>query len=148
MKIRELLDTEEFRSRSNVMARPDETVGSAVSKLIEHNIGSLPVCDGNGQPLGIITERDIIRKSHNRETEIATMQVCDIMSNKLVIATMDDDVDYAINAMKQEKIRHLPLIDDNKVVGIISMRDLLGIQLEQANHRIRLLDDYISGGLG
>ena len=147
MKIRELLDTSEFRSRSNVMVGPNETVGSAVNKLIEYNIGSLPVCDDNGRPLGIITERDIIRKSHNRETEIATMRVDDIMSKNLVIATMDDDVDYAIDAMKQKKIRHLPLIDDNKVVGIISMRDILGIQLEQANHRIRLLDDYISGGL-
>ena len=76
------------------------------------------------------------------------MRVEDIMSKNLVIATMDDDVDYAINAMKQEKIRHLPLVDGNKVIGIISMRDLLGIQLEQANYRIRLLDDYISGGLG
>ena|SRR4030042_1216030 len=148
MKIRELLDTEGFKSRSNVVARPDETVGSAVSKLIEHNIGSLPVCDDNGRPLGIITERDIIRKSHNREAEIPYMQVGDIMSKNPVIATMDDDVDYAINAMKQEKIRHLPLVDGNRVVGIISMRDLLGIQLEQANYRIRLLDDYISGGLG
>jgi CBS domain-containing protein len=148
MKIRELLDTEEFRSRANVMTGPDETVGSAVSKLIEHNIGSLPVCDDNGRPVGIITERDIIRKSYKRETEIAYMRVGDIMSKNLVIATMDDDVDYAINAMKQEKIRHLPLIDDSRVVGIISMRDLLGIQLEQANYRIRLLDDYISGGLG
>lgn len=148
MKIRELLDTEEFKSRSNVIAEPDESVGSAVSKLIEYNIGSLPVCDNNGRPLGIITERDIIRKSHNRETEIPAMRVGDIMSKNLVIATMDDDVDYAINAMKQEKIRHLPLVDGNKVVGIISMRDLLGIQLEQANYRIRLLDDFISGGLG
>ncbi|UCC15923.1 MAG: CBS domain-containing protein [Dehalococcoidales bacterium] len=147
MKIRELLDTEKFKSRSNVIARQDETVGSAVSKLIEHNIGSLPVCDDNDCPLGIITERDIIRKSLNRETEIGHMLVGDIMSKNLVIATMDDDVDYAINAMKQEKIRHLPLIDDIKVVGIISMRDLLGIQLEQANYRIRLLDDYITGGL-
>lgn len=148
MKIRELFDTENFKSRSNVTAGPDETVGSAVSKLIEFNIGSLPVCDDNGCPLGIITERDIIRKSYNRETEIPYMRVGDIMSKSLVIATMDDDVDYAINAMKQEKIRHLPLIDDNKVVGIISMRDLLGIQLEQANYRIRLLDEYITGGLG
>ena len=147
MKIRELLDTDEFRSRSNVTAGPDETVGSAVSKLIEHNIGSLPVCDDNGRPLGIITERDIIRKSHNREAEIAYMRVGDIMSKNLVIATMDDDVDYAINAMKQEKIRHLPLIDSSRVIGIISMRDLLGIQLEQANYRIKLLDDYITGGL-
>jgi CBS domain-containing protein len=147
MKIRELLDTDEFRSRSSVMVGPDDTVGSAVSKLIEYNIGSLPVCDANGRPLGIITERDIIRKSYNREAEIAYMRVGDIMSKNLVIATMDDDVDYAINAMKQEKIRHLPLVDGNKVVGIISMRDLLGIQLEQANYRIRLLDDYISGGL-
>ena len=148
MKIRELLDTEEFRSRRNVVAGPDETVGSAVSKLIEYNIGSLPVCDNDGRPLGIITERDIIRKSHNRESEIATMRVGDIMSKNLVIATMDDDVDYAINAMKQEKIRHLPLVDGSKVVGIISMRDLLGIRLEEANYRIKLLDDFISGGLG
>ena len=68
------------------------------------------------------------------------------MSRKVAVGQADDELDYAINVMKTERIRHLPVVDDKKVIGMISMRDLLGFKLEETTTRIRFLSDYISGG--
>lgn len=142
-----MLNSKEFKSRVTITIGPDEPVSSAVRKLAENNKGSLPVCDGKGEPVGIITERDIVRKCLDKQKSISDIKVKDVMSENIVIGTLEDDVDYAISAMKQKKIRHLPVIAGSRVVGVISMRDLLGIRLEHANTRIKLLDEYISGGL-
>lgn len=146
MKLGELLNSKDFKFRVTITVRSDETVSAAIKKLIEYDRGSLPVCNEKGEPVGIITERDIVRKCIEKK-EFSKIRIQDIMSKHIVIGTLDDDVDYAINAMKQKRIRHLPIIDNNKVVGMISMRDLLGIRLEHATSRIKLLDDYISSGL-
>lgn len=146
MKLGELLNSKDFKFKVNVTVKPDETVSAAIQKLIEFDRGSLPVCDEKGEPVGIITERDIVRKCIEKERFLET-RIRDIMSEHIVIGTLDDDVDYAIIAMKQKRIRHLPIIDNKKVVGMISMRDLLGIRLEYATSKIKILDDYISGGL-
>ena len=68
------------------------------------------------------------------------------MSEDVVIGHPDDDLDYAINTMKQKRIRHLPIVDNRKVIGMISMRDLLGVQLEECRTEVRYLGCYISGG--
>ncbi len=146
MKLGDLLNSKEFKYQVYITASPDETVSSAIMKMNEYDRGSLPVCNDKGEPEGIITERDIVRKCFDKKV-LSDIKVRDIMSENMIVGTLDDDVDYAINAMKQKRIRHLPIIDNNRVVGMISMRDLMGIRLEHANTRIKLLDDYISGGL-
>lgn len=146
MNLGELLNSKDFKLRVTITVRSDETVSAAIDKLVEYDVGSLPVCNKKDEPVGIITERDIVRKCFEKKV-FSDTKIQDVMSTHIVIGSVDDDVDYAINAMKQKKIRHLPVIDNNKVVGMISMRDLLGIRLEHATSRIKLLDDYISGGL-
>jgi len=146
MKLGELLNSKNFKFRVTITVKPDETVSAAIQKLVEYDRGSLPVCNEKGEPVGIITERDIVRKCFKKKA-FSEIRVRDIMSKHIIIGTLDDDVDYAISAMKQKRIRHIPIVDSNKVVGMISMRDLLGIRLEHANSRLKLLDDYISGGL-
>ncbi|MCK7507051.1 MAG: CBS domain-containing protein [Desulfobacterales bacterium] len=64
----------------------------------------------------------------------------DIMTKRVAIATVDDDLDYAINTMKREKIRHLPIAEGKKVVGIISMRDILGFQYEENKAEIKYIN--------
>ena len=70
------------------------------------------------------------------------------MSQKVVIGNPEDDLDYAISVMKQQRIRHLPIVDQQKVIGMISMRDLLGVSLEESTTQVRFLSDYISGSPG
>jgi CBS domain-containing protein len=65
------------------------------------------------------------------------MKVRDIMTTEVVVGQPDDDLEYAISVMKQKKIRHLPILDGQKVIGMISMRDLLGLELAECKAEIR-----------
>jgi len=146
MKLGELLNTKDIKYRIAVTVGPNETVSTAIKKLVNHDRGSLPVCNPKGELVGIITERDIVRKCLAHSKPIAKIKVHDVMSKEVVIGHPEDDLDYAISAMKQKRIRHLPIVDNRKVMGMISMRDLLGVQLQESTAHIRLLSDYISGG--
>jgi CBS domain-containing protein len=134
MKIRDLL---KIKGRSVITIRPNETVAAAIQKLVDYDRGSIPVCDGKGELVGIITERDIIRKCFARIGALTSIKIEDVMTERVAIGAPEDDLDYAISVMKQKRIRHLPIIDQQKVVGMISMRDLLEVQLSEANAEIR-----------
>lgn len=146
MKLGELLNEKELKHRPAVTVAPSDTITHVIQKLVAFDIGSLPVCNEKGNLVGIITERDVVRKALNHIKDFKGLRVVDIMSQKVAIGTPDDDIAYAISVMKQQKIRHLPILDKQKVVGMISMRDLLGFQLEESEERVRFLSDYISGG--
>ncbi|MFC1993860.1 CBS domain-containing protein [Chloroflexota bacterium] len=145
MKLKDLLKKKDGKYRMVITVGSDEAVSSAILKLVEYDRGSMPVCDKKGQLVGIITERDIVRKCFISNNSGIEIKVQDVMSKQVVIGNPEDDLDYAISAMKQERIRHLPIVDDHGVIGMISMRDLLGIQLEESNVTVRYLQDYISG---
>jgi CBS domain-containing protein len=74
-----------------------------------------------------------------RGADFVNKKIKDIMTKQVAIATLDDDLDYAINAMKKDKIRHIPIADDKRVVGIISMRDILGFRYEETKSEIRYI---------
>ena len=147
MNLGDLLNQREFKNRSAVTVKPKESVVTAIRKLVEHDKGSLPVCEDSGELVGIITERDIVRKCLSGNVDCNKVKVQDFMSKKVVVGSSEDDLDYAISVMKQEKIRHLPIVDGKKVIGMISMRDLLGVQLKESTDRVRFLTDYMSGGV-
>lgn len=146
MKLGELLNKKDFKYRALVTVKPQENILAAVQKLVEHDRGSLPVCDDKGELVGIITERDIVRTILTHPKDFTKTRIDDFMSKKIVVGTLEDDLDYAITVMKVQRIRHLPIMDGNKVVGMISMRDLLGVELEESKLHTRFLSDYISGG--
>ncbi len=146
MKLGELLNSKDMKHRVAITVSPNDTISSIVDKLIEHDRGSFPVCNDKGGLVGIITERDIVRKCFTGSTDCSKCKVQDVMSRKVAIAQADDDIDYAINTMRTERIRHLPVVDDKKVIGMITMRDLIGFKLEETDDKVRFLSDYISGG--
>ncbi len=134
MKIRDLLKT---KSRSVITIGPDDTVSAAVQKLAEYDRGSLPVCNDKGELVGIVTERDIVRKCFKSLNACANFKVQDVMTKEVAFGVPDDDLDYAISAMKQKRIRHLPIVDKQKVVGMVSMRDLLDVELTESQAELR-----------
>ena len=137
MNIRDLLKLKDFKHRTVVTVEPNEVITAAIQKLVEHDRGSLPVCNDKGKLVGIITERDIVRKCFASSCAFANIKIRDIMTEQVAIGTPEDDLDYAINIMKQKRVRHLPIVDDQKVVGMISMRDLLGKQYEETKAEIK-----------
>ena len=137
MKIRDILKLKEFRYRAVVTVSPNDFVSAAIRKLAEHDRGSLPVCNDKDELVGIITERDIMRKCFARGDDFINKKIMDVMTKQVAIATPEDDLDYAINTMKQKRIRHIPIIDAKKVVGMLSMRDILGFQYAETKAEIR-----------
>ena len=148
MKLSDLFNMKDSKYRTVVTVGPNETISVAIQKLVEHDRGSLPVCNEKGELVGVVSERDIVRKCFARSDAFAKMKIQDIMSKQVVIGNPEDDVGYAISVMKQKRIRHLPIMDNRKVMGMISMRDLLGEQLEECQTQVHFLGDYISGGHG
>ena len=137
MKIKDLLKTKDLKYRSAVTVGSDEAISVAIQKMVEHDRGSLPVCNDIGELLGIISERDIVRKCLAYGDAFSNIKVHDIMTRQVVIGTPEDDLNYAISVMKQKRIRHLPVVEYGRVIGMISMRDLLGVQLEEIEAEIR-----------
>jgi CBS domain-containing protein len=145
LKLNDLLESKDFKYRAKVTVKPGEKVSAAGKEMAKYDRGSLTVCDNNGRLAGIITERDIVRKCIAEGKDPRKTKIEDIMTQKIVVAGPEDDVNYAISVMKELRIRHLPIADENSnVIGMISMRDLLGVQLEQCNTEVRFLTNYIS----
>ncbi|MBI4285370.1 MAG: CBS domain-containing protein [Chloroflexi bacterium] len=134
MKLRDLL---KIKGRAVVTVKPEDAITTAIKKLAEHDRGSLPVCSSEGELVGIITERDIVRKCFTRIDAFASIKVQDVMTRQVAIGLPEDDVNYAISVMKQKRVRHLPVVDGQKVVGMVSMRDLLDLQLDEAKAEVR-----------
>jgi CBS domain-containing protein len=139
MNIRDMLKIRGFKPQVLITVGPDEFASVAIKKMADNNKGALPVCDEKDELIGIVTERDIVRKCFAYGGDFENKKIKDIMTQKVAIARLDDDLDYAINTMKKEKIRHLPIADNKRVVGILSMRDILGFQNDETNIRIKYM---------
>ena len=142
-KVKDFLRT---KGRPVITIRPNETVITAIQKLVENNIGALPVCDVEGTILGILSERDLLKECSQRIRDIGSTRVKDVMTKDIVIGVPEDDLDYVIEIMTQKGIRHLPIVMGAKLDGIISMRDVVDAQLKESKATARFLSDYISGG--
>ena len=146
MNLKELVNLKVFKYRNVISVGPTDTVAVTIEKMAEHDRGSLPVCDEKGKLVGIISERDIVRKLYASKCASADKtQVKEIMSKEVIIGKAGDDLSYAINVMKEKRIRHLPVMDGRNLIGMISMRDLLGVELEESRTEVQLLNDYMFG---
>ena len=131
MKIRDILLLKYAKHRRAVTIGPDDMVSEVAKKLVEHDRGALSVVDEKGRLVGIITERDLVRKCTAEGLSCSSVRVGDIMTRSVVTGTLEDDTFYAINTMREKRVRHMPILDGEKVVGMISMRDLLGLELSE-----------------
>jgi len=146
MRLREILDqkSHEVRTISSQASCDD-----VVTELVRFNIGSLIVRDAPGGPvLGIITERDILKAQAANRVPLTQLPVAKFMSSTLVTARPDDDVTVAMGLMTTHRIRHLPVIDNDRLHGLVSIGDVVKAQhdeLMMENHHMR---SYIQGGGG
>jgi len=124
---------------------PDETVYDAIALMADKRIGALLVVTER-RLIGIITERDYARKVilHGRSSR--DTQVREIMTRSLITVTPDHTVDECMRLVTEHRIRHLPVLDDDKLVGLISIGDLVNSIIEAQAQTINHLHSYITGG--
>ena len=135
------------RKASNVVRtiEPERTVEEAVAQLVEHNIGSLIVLEA-GRPAGIVTERDVLRCCAAGLGDSAGKRVSEIMTSDLIVGEAGDSVDYVMGIMTKNRIRHLPIVDaDQRILGMVSIGDVVESQLHETKYENRHLRKYISG---
>ncbi len=123
----------------------DATVYDALVKIVERNVGSILVTDGD-QVVGIMTERDYLRKIAVQGRTSRDTKVSEIMSSPLVYVTPETPVEEAMAIMTDRRIRHLPVVENDDVVGLVSIGDLVKYQSQEQSFQIKYLTDYISGG--
>ena len=126
--------------------QPEESVEHAVEVMNDRHIGALLVLNEGGELVGILSERDILRRLKGRCED---RLVREIMTNrdKIVIAHEEDDVEYAMDMFTKNRIRHLPVFAGNKLVGVVSIGDVVRALLADSRFQRKMMMDYITGGV-
>ncbi len=119
------------------------TVESAINKMIERNIGAILVME-DSKCVGVFTERDVL-KCWTKHSSFEKVAIKDVMSKDLLVIEPDDDLDYAMTIMTNKKIRHLPVIQEGHVVGLVSIRDVVKYHIGNLEAEVHYLKDYIRG---
>ncbi|MDR2011780.1 MAG: CBS domain-containing protein [Rhodanobacter sp.] len=123
---------------------PDESILNAASIMTDHHIGSLLVMRGN-ELLGIVSERDYMHKVILKGCSPNDTPVRDIMSTPVLTVTPDDTVETCMHLCTDRRMRHLPVIEKNKVIGIVSIGDLVKAVISEQGEQIEYLQRYIAG---
>ena len=123
---------------------PDASVLDAVKLMAEKGVGALTVMDG-ATLAGVITERDYARKIILKGRSSDTTTVAEVMTTDVITTTADGSVEKCMNMMTDSRIRHLPVVDDGMVTGIISIGDLVKAVIADQKEEIEHLEHYISG---
>lgn len=142
MKLKDII---EKKSGNVVSIGSRNTVYEAAKLLRQHKIGALLVLGDDRKLAGIITERDILRECAENVDKLTKKLVCDAMSKDLIIGLLDDTVKYSMGIMTKNKMRHLPVMEKERIVGIVSLGDLVKSQLEDIEFENRHLKEYIHG---
>ncbi len=142
MKVKDIL-TE--KGTNVVTIRENNTVLEAMNQFAISKVGSLLILDDDHQIIGIIASRDVLMAVLNDRKNLDTILVRDIMTKDIIVASLDDDVDYVQAIMTENRIRHVPIIENKKLAGIISIGDLVKAQLKKTSVENRYLKDFIEG---
>lgn len=141
MKLRDILRT---KGSDVIQIDPDQPVIDAVRILSEHRIGCL-VVTREGDIRGVVSERDIMNLMAAKPKALTDTLVADIMTTDVIVAVLEDDLDYVMNIMTNNKIRHLPIVDDGELAGIVSIGDVVNEVRRSVESENRHLKDYIQG---
>ncbi len=124
---------------------PDKPVYDALSLMAEHHIGALMVIEAGGKLVGMISERDYARKGVLKGHLAKSTRVTEIMTSPVTYVSPSNTVDECMNLMTEGRFRHLPVVDGEKVVGLVSIGDLVKWIITSQAHQIRDLHGYITG---
>lgn len=140
--LQQVLDSKKIHNVISI--DPSRLVFEALVVLADHKIGAILVLEGE-KLVGIFSERDYAREVILKGRSSKTTKISEVMTSVVLTATPRDTVDYAMSLLSEKRIRHLPIIDNDKVVGILSIGDLVKETIEYQQYLIKQLERYIQG---
>jgi CBS domain-containing protein len=124
---------------------PETSVAGLLTELSVHNIGAMVVVSPDGL-LGIVSERDVVRKLHDMGADLLRRPVSEIMSTLVATCTPDDTVDSLSALMTNNRVRHVPVVVDGRLAGIVSIGDVVKTRMEELEREQQHLQAYINQG--
>ena len=128
-----------------VTINPDATVAELLAGLAQHNIGAMVVAAQNGV-VGIVSERDVVRQLHAHGASVLSRPVSKIMTAAVSTCSKTDTVDSLNVLMTEKRVRHVPVLDGGKLIGIVSIGDVVKTRMEELEAEHAQLQSYISRG--
>ena len=125
---------------------PDATIAEVARLLKQHRIGAVVVTEADGQLCGIISERDLAKGLADHGARLLDLRVRQLMTAEVVTCAPGDSLEKLMQTMTERRFRHLPVVQDGEMVGIISIGDVVKHRLLELEAETHLLHDYIAGG--
>ncbi len=142
MQVRDVLKTK----GGKVYSLPiDATVSDAIARMVQHNIGSLPIVDEDGRVVGIFTERDALRGAHHDCQEFSSTPIREVMTRNPQTCGLDDDVHDVMGKMSDYRVGQLPVLHEGQLAGLVSIGDVVKFLYERVTNENRHLMEYIHG---
>jgi len=135
----------EAKHKVVISANPSTKLNDAVNLLVTNNIGCLPVLDDDEKLIGIISERDILNMVNQEISQLAEKTVGDIMTKKLIKGSPEDNLSKIAEIMEENKIRHLPIVKGEKVIGLISLWEIYRAKMQNMETENRTLSHMLHG---
>ena len=124
---------------------PETSVSGLLNELAMNNIGAMVVVSTDGV-VGIVSERDVVRKLHEHGVELLRLPVSQIMTTMVATCSPTDTVDHLTALMTTKRVRHIPVVENDRLVGIVSIGDIVKQRMEELESEQRALQDYITRG--
>lgn len=118
------------------------TINDVVKFMDIHNVGAVPVLKDGNKLAGIFSERDLLRRCIAKNVDLTDL-IDTVMTSKVIVIESHDTVEYALQIMKQENIRHIPVVEGQEMTGIVSIRDLMYHDMQAKDEKIEMLNNYI-----
>ncbi len=133
------------KGREVVSTRPDATIAEVAKLLKARRIGAVVVTDPSGELCGIISERDLARGLADHGADLLQLRVRDLMTAEVSTCAPDDGIDKLMQQMTEGRFRHLPVVEDGRMIGIISIGDVVKHRMDEIQGEADAMREYISG---
>ena len=142
MHVKAILDS---KGANVVTAGPQEKVAAVAERMTQHRIGAVVVVE-DGKVVGILSERDIVRGLARHGAEVTAMKAADLMSHPVRTCHRDDTIDAVMHVMTARRVRHLPIVENEQLQGIVSIGDVVKQRLELSEMEVDSLRQYVLEG--
>jgi len=134
----------ENKGKGAVTVPESASVAAAIRAMYESRVGSVLIPSASGTPVGILTERDIMRLCAEGKTDFEHMMLKDYMTTNIILGKPEDRVHEVLILMTEKRFRHMPVVKDGQILGLISMGDLVKAKLEETAQEAQALREYIT----